>query len=158
MENKKEYFKNYYDLHKDKFKMYQQKYVNSHLEILIEKRRKLYLIEKEKRTPEKKEELAKYQKEYYQNNPDKKKETSKKYYQKNLEKMKEKGKEYYEKHKEIHNNLSKKRYYKNREIVNCECGIKCYNQNIKAHLLTQKHKTILENRLKIKSLYGIKNE
>ena len=87
------------------------------------------------------EDNKEYDKEYYENNKEKKKEKSKEYYEKNKEKIKEKkkeySKEYYEKNKE-----KKKEYSKLRTI--CICGTDMNFSSKSRHLKNNKHKNLMK--------------
>jgi hypothetical protein len=81
-------------------------------------------------------------KEYYEKNKDKVKETIKEYYDKNKEKILEYKKEYRINNREILNE-------KKKEKISCECGSVCRISDIKRHEQSKKHKKYLSEVVEI---------
>ena len=86
-------------------------------------------------------------KEYREDNKELIKEHQKQYNEANKEHIKARGKQYREANKE-HIKAREKQYKEaNKKKVDCECGCKLYNHNLKKHQTSKKHIQIMEERI-----------
>jgi hypothetical protein len=114
-EEKKEYKKNYNEVHKEEIKEYHKEYYQKNIEKIKEKKKE-------------------YQKKYYQKNKEKKKE-----YQKSIkEERKEYMKQYYETNKD-------KLKEKKNEKFTCDCGAVVRRGDLSRHLKSKNHLSICPN-------------
>jgi hypothetical protein len=116
-EQKKEYYKEWYENNKEQKLEYNKEYRENNKEEISEKQKEWY--------ENNKEQISEKHKEYYENNKEKISEQKKDYYENNKEKIKE----YYENNKE-----------KYKEKYKCECGGKYTFQNKSTHEKSLKHK------------------
>jgi hypothetical protein len=92
-------------------------------------------------------------KEYRVNNKEKIQEYEKEYYDANKEKIQEYKKEYNKEYNEINKESNKEYYQKNKvtilkkmkEKVNCECGCEVTKSNLKRHKQNKKHISLMKS-------------
>jgi hypothetical protein len=82
-----------------------------------------------------KEKIREKKKEYHEKNKEKLKEYNKQYHQNNLEKLSGKNKEYYQNNREYFKNY----YQNNKEKTTCECGSVVTKHSLAKHRKTAKH-------------------
>ena len=143
-EEKKEYFKEFYEQNKDKILEQKKEFYEQNKDSILEHKKEYREQNKDK--------ITKQQKKHYEQNKDKILEKQKEHYEQNKDKILEKQKERYEQNKDEILEQNKKYKEKNKEKISekrkekitCICGCEISRPNLSRHLKNDKHINLMK--------------